>query len=240
MRILSMYWNNVDGEFVRLQREVFAKLGYTIEQQERTGMAHGLWLDEMLQAAAPDEILLIVDIDCIALNADIIERARAAAQAGKLFGCAQVANYLQDRSVYAAPMFMSLSKTTWERMGRPSAQSNAQQDVAQSLSRVAHERGIAIELLQPTASLIPMWQLDRERLFGIGTFYEGGVMHLFQSRHDRYTPLFRAICEDVLSGCYAGPHRYLPLAQRLELRAGLRRAWKAFWRFQWLSRPSAP
>lgn len=240
MRILSMYWNNVDSEFVRLQREVFAKLGYVIEQQERTGMAHGLWLDAMLEAAAPDDILLIVDIDCIALNAGIVERARLAAQEGRLFGCAQVANYLQDRSVYAAPMFMSISKATWERMGRPSAQSNAQQDVAQSLSRVARERGIAIELLQPTASLIPMWQLDGERLFGIGTFYEGGVMHLFQSRHDRYTPLFRAICQDVLDGRYQGPHRYLELAQRLELRAGLRRAWKAFWRFKWLKRPSAP
>ena len=42
-------------------------------------------MDRMLEALAPDDIVLFVDIDCVAMPGDVIERAFASAERGDIF-----------------------------------------------------------------------------------------------------------------------------------------------------------
>ena len=82
---------------------------------------------------AEDDVALLVDIDCFPLNRDIVERAFAAAREGRIFGCAQSTNHIDPDRLFVAPMFMAISRRTWDRLGRPSFRRDARNDVAQAL-----------------------------------------------------------------------------------------------------------
>lgn len=87
MRLVkSMYWNNIDPQMVRRQKEALAALGLQVEQCEKTGMAHGIWMDQVLEQLGPQDLVLFLDIDCIPLGAGVVERAFDAAAAGRIFG----------------------------------------------------------------------------------------------------------------------------------------------------------
>ncbi len=119
-RIISLYWNNVDPRIVRAQADLFRHLGLAIEQHSRNRLNHGVFLDEIMRNLEQDISLLIVDIDCVPLNREIVERAFAFAEAGGIIGCAQVATHIDPMKIYAAPMFSAISQKTWEELGRPS------------------------------------------------------------------------------------------------------------------------
>ena len=61
MKIISMYWNNIDPRIVKAQAAVFAHLGLSLEQVEQTGKAHGDWMDEVMAGLPDDDVVLFVD-----------------------------------------------------------------------------------------------------------------------------------------------------------------------------------
>ena len=192
-RIVALYWDNIDPRVVEAQRKVFAHFGLTIDQRERTHVDHGDFLDAYMAEIAEDDVALLMDIDCFPLNREIVERAFAAAREGRMFGCVQSSNHIEPNRIFVAPMFMAISRRAWDKLGRPSFRPDADNDVAQRLNDVAVKAGVEIEMLYPWATIVPKWQLGDIALYGIGTFYRGGVFHLFESR---WTP-FNYILFDV-------------------------------------------
>ncbi|MBM3487595.1 MAG: hypothetical protein FJX67_13345 [Alphaproteobacteria bacterium] len=199
--IRAMYWSNIAPRMLDGQAAALAALGYTLRQDEATGTAHDAWIETTLAALGPDDTILLLDIDCIPLNRAVVERAFAAAEAGALFGVAQAANHLDAGFIYDAPAFLALARRTWEMLGWPSFAADARFNVGARLSAAAQAAGVAVELLWPSFTLVPRWPLAERGCYGIGTFYDGSVFHLFQSRHETaYAEAFdtvaRAVAED--------------------------------------------
>jgi hypothetical protein len=198
-RIVSLYWDNIDPRVVTAQRKVFAHFGLYIDQRERTGSGHGDFLDGYMAEIAEDDVVLLVDIDCFPLNRGIVDRAFAAARAGQIFGCAQSTSHVDSDRLFVAPMFMAISRRTWEGLGRPSFRPDASHDVAQRLNEVATAAGVGIEMLYPWGCIVPKWRLGEIALYGIGTFYRGGVFHLFESRKTPSSYILYDVAEAVLN-----------------------------------------
>jgi hypothetical protein len=240
-RIVSLYWNNIDPRIVDAQRRVFAHFGLAVDQRERTGLAHGDFLDAYMAELGEDDVALMVDIDCFPLNRAIVERAFAAAREGRIFGCAQSTNHVDPDRLFVAPMFMAISRRTWDRLGRPSFRPDALNDVAQALCDKAVVAGVEVEMLYPWACVAPKWRLGDVALYGIGTFYRGGVFHLFESRRKIYAFVLLEVAEATIAGrrvdLLSLVDRALPLLVR-DQRASrfkrwcknlwLRRAWRRF------------
>jgi hypothetical protein len=197
-RIVSLYWDNIDRRVVEAQRAVFAHFGFTIDQRERTGLDHGDFLDGFMAEIGEDDVALLMDIDCFPLNREIVDRAFAAARAGRIFGCAQSTSHVDPDRVFVAPMFMAISRRTWDALGRPSFRPDARNDVAQRLNEVAVAAGVVIERLEPWGCIVPKWRLGDIGLYGVGTFYRGGVFHLFESRWTPYSYILYDVAEAVL------------------------------------------
>ena len=215
-RIVSLYWDNIDRRIVEAQRRVFAHFGLAIDQRERTGLQHGDFLDAYMAELAEDDVALLVDIDCFPLNRAIVERAFAAAREGRIFGCAQSSNPVDPDRLFVAPMFMAIARRTWYRLGRPSFRRDARNDVAQALHDQAVAAGIEVEMLYPWACVAPKWRLGDVALYGIGTFYRGGVFHLFESRRKIYAFILFEVADATIEGRQIDPlalaNRALPLS----------------------------
>jgi hypothetical protein len=198
-RIVALYWDNIDPRVVAAQRDVFAHFGYAIEQRERTGTNHGDFLDAFMAELGPDDVALLTDIDCFPLNREIVARAFSRAREGAIFGCAQSTNHIDPDRIYVAPMFMAISRRTWDFLGRPSFRPNSDNDVAQRLNAVAHAHGVEIERLDPFGAVVPKWRLGDVGFYGIGTFYRGGVFHLFESRWTPFSFILFDVAQAVLN-----------------------------------------
>lgn len=197
--IVSMYWDNVDHRVVSAQRRVLEHFDLQIDQCERTGVQPGDFLDEFMAGLGENDVALLMDIDCFPLNREIVDQAFAAAREGRLFGCAQSSNHIDPDRLFAAPMFLAISRRTWDRLGRPSFRQDERNDVAQRLNDVALEAGVPVDLLYPWACIVPKWRLGDVALYGIGTFYRGGVFHLFESRRTPYTFILHEVADAVLN-----------------------------------------
>ncbi|WP_240347023.1 hypothetical protein [Pectobacterium brasiliense] len=68
IKIVSLYWDNIDIRLVDSQRKVFEKFGFHIEQQNIHNMDHGVWMTDILDNTPENDVVIIVDIDCIPLN----------------------------------------------------------------------------------------------------------------------------------------------------------------------------
>lgn len=210
-RIVSMYWDNIDRRVVDAQRRVFDHFGFAIDQRERSGVNHGDFLDSFMAELGEDDVALLMDIDCFPLNREIVDTAFAAARQGKIFGCAQSSNHIDPDRIFVAPMFMAISRRTWDKLGRPSFRPDENYDVAQRLNDIAAEAGVEIEMLYPWACIVPKWRLGDVALYGIGTFYRGGVFHLFQAR---WTPFMFILFEVAEATLNDRPIDHLALVQR--------------------------
>jgi hypothetical protein len=210
-RIVSLYWDNIDPRLIGAQRDVFAHFGFDIDQRERTGLNHGDFLDGYMTEIGEDDIALLMDIDCFPLNREIVDRAFAAARAGRIFGCAQSTSHVDPDRLFVAPTFMAISRRTWDGLGRPSFRPDATNDVAQRLNELATAAGIDTEMLYPWGCIVPKWRLGEIALYGIGTFYLGGVFHLFESRKTPFSFILYDVAEAVLND---RPVDYLDLMEK--------------------------
>jgi hypothetical protein len=240
-RIVSMYWDNMDPRIVEAQRRVFARFGLAIDQRERSGIDHCDFLDAYMTELREDDVALLVDIDCFPLNRQIVETAFAAARAGRLFGCAQSSSHIDPDRLFVAPMFMSLSRAVWDRLGRPSFRPDPQNDVAQRLYEVAVAAGMEVEMLYPWGAIVPKWRLGDIGLYGLGTFYKGGVFHLYEGRETPFSFILFEVADAVLDD---RPIDYVGLMDKALNRHGnqrwarrLRRWRKATWLRRWFKTP---
>jgi hypothetical protein len=197
----SLHWNNVNPDIVSAQQRVFRHFGYDIDQQCIDGMDHAQWIDSILENSPPGQTTIIVDIDCVPLNADVLASALKVAANGGIFGCAQSANHLEATDfVYAGPMFLAISGETWRKCGSPSARADETFDVGARLTFAAMQKGIPIELIYPTSVAVPKWPLGDKYIFGLFTVYEQNVLHLFQSRNNALIKCFTDVSHEIVNG----------------------------------------
>lgn len=215
-RIFSLYWDNVSSELVSAQARVFSALGFPIEQHNRHGADHGAWMEEILDSVADDEVGIIVDIDCIPLSVAAVERAITSARSGAVFGCAQSANHIDYRYVYAAPMFLAVTGKTWRSLGRPSLQADKEFDVGGRLTSVALQQAVPVELVYPSDVAVPKWRLGDRCVYGLFTVYEGNYLHLFESRNTELIDCFVGVSEGVIAGGDAVDYREYVLRASVE------------------------
>jgi len=209
-RIVSLYWSNISPAIVANQKKIFSKFGFSVEHFNLDGVRHTTFINNQLSQADQQTTILFVDIDCFPLNGKIVESAFEHAESGALFGVAQVSNHLDPRHRFAAPCFLAISKPVWEALGRPGADTNQRSDVAQEFSRAAEMNRVPIVLKEPEFCLIPKYRYLDRYPYGIGTFFAGGVFHLYESRRPIYEPLFHQTIQYVLDN---KPIDYLSLAQ---------------------------
>jgi hypothetical protein len=190
----------IDRTIIRTQKEMFARIGIDIRQSLAEGVSHDRWIDAVMTQLDAAETVLFVDIDCFADNRAVVDEAVTFARHGGLFGCAQAANHLDGpRSDYAGPMFLCIAKQTWLDIGSPSARADDEFDVCARWSAAATRSGVPVRLLRPTSVAIPLWSLTGGEPFGIGTWYEGGIFHLFEARTGKHTDIFVANAERTLN-----------------------------------------
>lgn len=112
---------------------------------------------------------MLLDIDCIPLNKDIIQRAITVADNGGIFGCAQTSNLLDKNFIYAGPMFLAIKIKTWKALGSPTLKEKDKFDVGGYLSYKAIANNIPIHLIYPIVSAINKWKLSNKGTFGTFT-----------------------------------------------------------------------
>lgn len=216
VKIIAMYWDNIAPEIREKQSEVFKRMSYPILQLERTGQQHGEFIDNQMNLASSEDILIFVDIDCVPLNQSIIKEAIEFAASGGIWGCAQVSNHLSDPNhIFIAPLFHAIQKNTWLKIGSPSYQRDDDNDVGQRVTRQAEAHHIPLHFSNPEFSLIPKYRFQNLYPYGIGCFFQGGIFHLYESRRKEFRPLFTQVCNSILN---LQPVDYLGLTnQALEI-----------------------
>ncbi len=88
--------------------------------------------------------------------------------------------------IFLRLLFFFITKTCYEKLGRPSFMPNKHGDVAEALAFAAEEKRIPYRTLFPTryekAPSEVLWALASYGYYGIGTVFADQVYHLFQSR----------------------------------------------------------
>lgn len=199
IKIYSLYWNNVDPRLVDSQKQIFNAFGMDIKQQNLHGMDHGIWMNDTLTAASDNDVIIIVDIDCIPLHSRAIDRAIASAKQGNIFGCAQSANHINPDYVYAGPMFIAITGKTWRSIGQPSLVADTEFDVGGRLSFAAQQTGHSLDVVYPSDVAVPKWLLGESHIFGPFTIYENSFLHLFESRNKDLVNCFVDISQDIVN-----------------------------------------
>lgn len=233
--IVSFFMDNINPKTVSLQSDVVQKFNkskyphYTI----KTNMRHGASIDYFwclngspvhtmneanVKQSINHDIVLILDIDCIPLNETAIDHFIEVASSGNIIGNAQRSGHIEnDQHVFAAPSATAISKTSFEKIGMPSALETAWGDVLEEYTYAAEKADISLDLLLPTKYDIPPrrmnWETNQEpfwRLadgmpnYGIGTTYGSSDVdmfyHNFQIFHPGNQERFWHKCEEVLNG----------------------------------------
>ncbi|PLY38518.1 MULTISPECIES: hypothetical protein [Pectobacterium] len=198
VRILSLYWNNVDPRLVNAQRQVFNKLGFHIEQQNRHNVDHAIWMMEIFDNALDDDVIIIVDIDCIPLNSAAVQKAIASARNGRIYGCTQSANHIDHHYIYVAPMFLALTGKTWRGIGCPSLIADTEFDVAGRITLAGKNANYPIDFVYPTISAVPKWLLGDSHVYGLFTIYNNDYLHLFESRNKFLIECFIDLSDEII------------------------------------------
>ena len=128
-RAIFIFYNlSLDSDIVRLQGEVVEKFNTTADFHPLCSQTHG---EEVIHPDAVDygfnqlfveekyDTVLLLDVDCIPLNAYALEYTFEQAEKGKLIGNVQRGMHLDnDEHNYVAPSAFCLTRQMYEDFGR--------------------------------------------------------------------------------------------------------------------------
>jgi hypothetical protein len=210
----ALFWKNIRAELLQLQKAIFEKFGVPLVQHFDDMRDHGEWMDSIVRASPDNGLIVFSDIDAFPTDMHFFSWVLENISSRTIVGLAQAANHLPEPGVvYAGPSFLAFYKATWRELGEPSLCATDRYDPAQLLSVRAHQEGVALCLTHPYACIEPRWPLADRGVFGIGTFYDAGYFHLFQSRFDSAAPLYEAVASDVRNGSPLNFGKYISIQQ---------------------------
>ena len=205
-QIHCLHWPSVDRRIVESHKAVCEHLGIKVNYTEQE-IPHGIWMDNIMMSSMA-EVKLFLDIDCVPMNKEIVDKAIAYALHNKsMVGIAQVSNHIAPYShIYAAPAFFAIHRDIWDDMGRPSFAENENCDVGENVSYAAEIYKVKYKTLFPTHYFKDPdegpWNLHTYGQYGIGTHFEGGVFHLYQGRMPQNAELFYNVCKGIRTGVF--------------------------------------
>jgi hypothetical protein len=200
--IASVYMDNIPAPVVQAQRavlEALAPADFELRQL-LTQRSHGAALDEIISLAEA-ELVVVLDIDCVPMTPAAIPELVARAEAGALAGCVQRANHIANNAhLYVGAFCLAISRSLWERLGRPSFQPTTRGDVGEELTYRCEEVGAQVAMLWPSSIEEPCWDLTCGRRFGVNTEYDGAFLHTFNIRSPEFQQRFVDRCRAILAG----------------------------------------
>lgn len=204
-------------EMVEHHRKVYNKfeipVNYTIAQ-----VRHGHFMDYTIQNTDAD-IFLFIDSDCVILDRSIIDECLDYVITNDSFiGPAQATNHIPPKShIFAAPSFLMITKSCYQKLGSPSFLETNRSDVAQELSYIAEENAKRYKCIYPTMfDTIPLegvWRLGNYGYYGIGTLFGDKIYHLYQGRVGVNVELFKNRCNQILEGHFDKSQMYSSLRE---------------------------
>ncbi len=198
--ILTFYNEAIDQRIVKAQKKVFDYFKLPLQQiKPEVWMNHSGSIDYFIKNYKGDwNYIVLFDIDCIPLNADVVpDSIKWATNNTGLYSVAQNANHIPNSPDYASPAFLVFSKKTYDLLGQPSFVATNRSDCAGELTYKARELGVEIKLMYPTKVDVPKWKLHNGQMFGIGTNYENKIYHYFEARKNRVEG-FVNTCEKII------------------------------------------
>lgn len=210
IRFHSFHWDNYSLDMLTAHKRVMQHLGLKVEYTCKN-IPHGQWLDEVF-AQNSAQVVAIIEPDLFPLNREIVQRCLDYVLKEDTFvGIAQASNHIHPMAhIYAAPAFFLMTKSCYERLGRPSFTKYWRGDVGQRISYLAERKGVAYRTLYPTCfEREPQggaWRLGSYGYYGIGTVFGDAVYHLYQGRVAENVQLFIQRADELISGRfnYAG------------------------------------
>jgi len=202
----SLYWKNT-SEIQESHKKVMEHFEIPVNYHCVDGADHGTFCDHIMNDCQ-SEICGIIDIDCIPTNKEAIPKMIDwVVKNGSFIGLAQTANHIQPRTHISAVVTCSfISKNFYNQIGRPSFKPNYRSDVSEELSYRADELGITYRAIYPRRyekdATEGRWRLNNYGYFGIGTYYDIGIYHLYQSRMRENVELFHKRCNEVINGTF--------------------------------------
>ena len=202
--IHTLYWPNTDRIIVDNHKRVMNHFGIEVHYHEER-IDHGEWMDKVLMTD-PDDVVMFFDIDCIPNNRQIVDQTKAWVKENKSFmGISQVSNHIKPCShIFAAPAFFCIHKEAWSKLLKPSFKALPWADVAEYVSYAAEMAGIRFKTLFPQYFYKrpenERWYLHSYGEYGIGTWFEGGIFHLYQGRMPQNQELFDKVCDTIVTG----------------------------------------
>jgi hypothetical protein len=181
--ICSLSWQNIDDRVLDAQRRVFEHFGIPLLQHRIHAFEHGAWMNWVLSYYTGIDMFLFVDVDAFPLNRRAVEEAFQKAEAGFLYGNAQVSAHIDPRRLFVAPSWCAISRQTWIAASSPSARNDDFHDVGQRWSQYVARHGNKIEFLRPKRCRKPLWRLPDGTPYGIATVFESATgarnFHMF-------------------------------------------------------------
>ena len=211
--IHTLYYKNSDPIFFEFHSKIMKKFNIPIQYTNET-INVGSWMNKVMKNSKSD-IVGFIDIDCVVTNKDIIKKCLSYVQKKKsMIGIALVANHISPYThIYVGPTFCFIDRKTWINVGRPSFGQlksklkntfRTKYDYAEKVSYVFEKKKIRYKALYPMLfdKIHKEYYLHNYGMYGIGTYYEGGVYHLFESRLNENTKIFEKRCKEILNDTF--------------------------------------
>jgi hypothetical protein len=167
-------------------------------------------LPELFYKSGYDSVL-VLDLDCIPLSARALEKTFELAEKDALVGNIQRSNHIEnDKHVYVGSSCFALTRSMYEKMGKPSANLTYRADTIEEYTYACEEKDLPVVKYMPKSyeaipySINTPWQLaDGMPEYGIGTTFvdeDGAEMfyHLFESRYHGNIGKFISKCDTIL------------------------------------------
>jgi len=177
--ISSYCFESLDRRVPEWQKKVFDHLGVDLNQFVGSSR-HPEFLDFIVNNMEFDYFIFF-DIDCIPLNANIIQYIMDIIDFDSIIGIEQQCNSNESiNHIYAGPACFGISKKLYNELNRPSFGENSRSDVGEEITYICENLGKKVNFFKKTHSENEIWKLG-DRFFGHGTTYENGLLyHQFQ------------------------------------------------------------
>jgi len=203
-----LYWDNTPQQQMLAHLSVMQHFGIPVRYcGENT--PHGGWLDRICTDSTAD-VIGFFDSDCVPLSRERVEELlEYVVEHDSFVGVAQTSNHIPPAShIYAAPAFFMITRSCWERLGRPSfVHRPGVCDVGEWISLSAEARGQRYRCLYPKSferePVEGLWPLGNFGYYGIGTNFDDTVFHLYQGRFAHNLQLFIERCGQIVDGSFA-------------------------------------
>ena len=208
--IHTLFWKDSNPIFYEYHSKIMKKFNININYTNEN-VNNGKWMNHVMNRASND-IIGFIDIDCVVTNKKIIYDCLNYVDKNKsIIGISQVSNHISPFThIFVGPGFFFINKNTWLSIGKPSFGQlkhklknifKTKYDFAEGVCYAFEKKNIKYRALYPLYfdQPHPDYYIHNYGVYGIGTYYHGGIYHLYESRSNKNANIFKKKCELILN-----------------------------------------